>query len=132
MEDEIEQQEALKSATLRLANLEEERKEAAKAAANKKTSNKKVPKGGKDKEGGSKPEEVEEKKEEHHNAVEEKSLDLFLPKDFTEALKKQVKRPFVFGPISFTDLNLSEDTDPFRDDLVRAYITEQCETDYLP
>ena len=30
------------------------------------------------------------------------------PVDFAKALAKEVPRPFTFGPIEFTDLNLTE------------------------
>lgn len=82
----------------KIAQNEEERRQAAKLAASKK----KGGKGGK----GKDKEEDEEKKEEKPLAEVKKDLDLFLPADFGVALKERIARPFIFGPIEFTGLDL--------------------------
>jgi len=48
-----------------------------------------------------------------------------LPKEFGEALKQKIPRPFIFGPIEFSGLNRSELEDPFDHEQVRAYVEEQ-------
>lgn len=45
-------------------------------------------------------------------------MDLFVPNEFGQALQERIKRPFIFGPIEFTGLNVKEDQDPFRYDLI--------------
>jgi hypothetical protein len=44
---------------------------------------------------------------------------LFIPNEFGLALREKIARPFIFGPIEFTGLNLSEEEQPFRSELVR-------------
>ena len=41
-------------------------------------------------------------------------LNLNDPDDFAKALIKEVPRPFTFGPIEFTELNLTEEQKPFE------------------
>lgn len=62
-----------------------------------------------------------------------KELDLFIPSEFGLVLKDKIARPFIFGPIEFTGLNLSEEESPFRADLVRKGVQDHLErTPYLP
>lgn len=75
--------------------------------------------------------EEEEKKEEKISEPIKKEFDLFLPKEFGMALEEKIQRPFIFGPIEFT--NLSDINEPFRDDLYRQYIKDiLVKTPYLP
>lgn len=41
-------------------------------------------------------------------------LNLNDPEDFAKALGKEVPRPFTFGPIEFSELNLTEQQKPFN------------------
>lgn len=60
------------------------------------------------------PAEEEEKKEIKATfESEDGDLDLNNPADFAKALTKEVPRPFTFGPIEFSELNLSEAEKPF-------------------
>lgn len=99
----------------KIAANEEERRQAAKLAASKKK------KGGA---GGKKDqkEEEEEKNEVKAPAPSKKELDLFIPNEFAQTLKEKIPRPFIFGPIEFTGLNLSEEEEPFRHDLSRREV----------
>ncbi len=49
----------------------------------------------------------------------QKELDLFLPSEFKQALQEKFARPFIFGPIEFRGLNLSESEAPFQPERVR-------------
>ncbi len=110
----------------KIAANEEERRQAAKLAASKK---KKGGAGGKKEQ----KEEEEEKKEEKAPAPVKKELDLFIPNEFAQTLKDKIPRPFIFGPIEFTGLNLSEEEEPFRHDLARREVQDNLErTPYLP
>jgi len=51
-------------------------------------------------------------------------LDLFVPSEFGQAVKEKIGRPFVFGPIEFNNLHLTEEQEPFRPDLIRRHIIE--------
>ena len=104
-EEEVKYQaEAIQRAKDKVAANEEERRQAAKAAAAKKKG-----KGAKK----DQKDDEEEKKEVLAQAPPAKQLDLFLPHEFAEALKEKIPRPFIFGPVEFTDLHLSEDEYPF-------------------
>lgn len=60
-------------------------------------------------------------------------MDLFIPNEFGQAVKEKICRPFVFGPIEFTGLNLTEDIEPFRHDIARKYVIDTLEkTPYMP
>ena len=39
--------------------------------------------------------------------------DLFSPEGFEKALKKKVGRPFIFGPVEFEGLDISNEELPF-------------------
>lgn len=48
-------------------------------------------------------------------------------------MRERIQRPFIFGPIEFQNLNLTEDQEPFRHDLVREYIVDLLvKSPYLP
>ena len=47
---------------------------------------------------------------------------MFIPSEYGQVLKEKIARPFIFGPIEFTGLNLSEEEAPFRADLVRKEV----------
>ena len=51
--------------------------------------------------------EEEKKKEESFVDLVQKTLNLDLPSEFDQNLKEKFKRPFLFGPVDFTDLNQS-------------------------
>jgi hypothetical protein len=54
-----------------------------------------------------------------------------LPREFGMALEEKVPRPFIFGPIEFT--NMADDTVPFKDDLYRETVKDTLvKTPYLP
>ena len=91
------QAEEIQRARDKVAANEEERRQAAKTAAAKK-------KGGKGKKDQVKEEE-EEKREEKVVVQVKKELDLFLPKEFAMAVQQKIPRPFIFGPVEFTNLN---------------------------
>ena len=59
---------------------------------------------------GAKPKKDEEPKEEEkpQGPPPKRELDLSNPQDFAEALKEQIPRPFVFGPIEFSELDNPE------------------------
>lgn len=84
-----------------IANEEERRIQAAVSAAKKKNT------GGAGGNKGGKKDAEEEKKDDDNrvSAPVRKDLDLFNKADFGQALKEQVLRPFVFGPIEFTGLD---------------------------
>ena len=46
------------------------------------------------------------------------------PVDFAKALAKEVPRPFTFGPIEFSELNLSESEKPFPANEARQRIID--------
>lgn len=56
--------------------------------------------------------------------VEERVLDLSIPEDFAIALQRRCPRPFTFGPVVFTNLNLSEDDYPFNAHEMREKIVD--------
>lgn len=39
----------------------------------------------------------------------EENFDLFVPASFERALKAKIERPFVFGPIEFDNLHLTDE-----------------------
>lgn len=110
------QTEAIQQAKDRQIALEEERKQAAaqKAAA---AAKKKGGKGGAQNKKDAKEEEEEKKVVEEKPQVQVKrELDLFIPNDFKAALEEKIQRPFIFGPIEFGNLSVSELEQPFRHD----------------
>ena len=42
-----------------------------------------------------------------------KDLDLYLPKEFAEALKEKIGLPFLFGPVEFNGLNVDDKAYPW-------------------
>jgi hypothetical protein len=52
-------------------------------------------------------EPIEEEFKEH--IQKEEVYDLFVPASFERALKAKIPRPFVFGPIEFDNLNLTDE-----------------------
>ena len=99
-----------KAAVIRAA---EEKKALLAAAAAKKA--KAAKKGGKKTEEA--PAEEEDKKQVQVTAPsEDGDLNLNDPADFAKALTKEVPRPFTFGPIEFSELNLTESEMPFDAD----------------
>jgi len=52
----------------------------------------------------------------------EKELDLFLPTEFSQALKKKIERPFVFGPITFKGLDSSDFNGDMTREMVMSYL----------
>lgn len=100
-EREVEEQALeIKEARQKVIANEEERRIAAAASAAKK-------KGAK----GKKEAVVEEEKREDkaQGPPPKRQLDLMNLEDFKEALKEKVPRPFVFGPVEFTNLDLPEE-----------------------
>jgi len=106
------QTQAINDAKEKQLALEEERRQAAaaKAAA-----------AAKKKKGGKKDAVVEEdeKKNVEEKVVvqQQKELDLNIPVEFKQALAEKVGRPFIFGPIEFTELNANESENPFNHEL---------------
>lgn len=85
----------------------EELKAAAEANKKKKAPSKKGKKG---KEEEQKEEAVEEQQVVDPDMEEaEKQYDLNLPTEFREALMSKTPRPFIFGPVEFSDLDKAED-----------------------
>lgn len=41
--------------------------------------------------------------------LKEENFDLFVPASFERALKAKIERPFIFGPIEFDNLNLTDE-----------------------
>ena len=83
--------------------MQEERK-AILAAANAKKQ-----KGNKKKKNEEPPKEEEEVKEEKRAVVTPKrDLDLTDPEEFAEAIAEKWQRPFTFGPIEFSGLNVTD------------------------
>lgn len=102
-----------------MARAQEERK-ALLAAANAKKQ-----KGGKSKKSKDEPvkEEEEIKQEEKKVADEPKrDLDLTDPEEFAMAVKEKFTRPFTFGPIEFSELNVSQEDKPFDAEAAREQI----------
>ncbi len=98
--------ERIKEAKTAVIKAAEEKKALMAAAAAKKA--KAAKKGGKKQEEA--PAEEEEKKDEKVTAQsEDGDLNLNDPTDFGKALLREVPRPFTFGPIEFSELNLAED-----------------------
>lgn len=95
--------------------MKEERKAAALAAAAKKK--------GPGKKGASKDKEEEDPNKDDSlpqvfRAPEERSYDIFNPKDYVELLKLHIPRPFIFGPIDFTGL----DQEDFQADYWKEHV----------
>ena len=60
-------------------------------------------------------------------------LNLFSPKDFGEALKEQISRPFIFGPVEFTGLDQDPEEQPFPATEWHQVIENTlCKSVYLP
>jgi hypothetical protein len=89
----------------------EELKAAAEANKKKKAPSKKGKKGNDDQK-----EEVVEEQQVADTELEEaeKQYDLNLPSEFKEALMSKTPRPFIFGPVEFSDLDKAEDQKPFN------------------
>ena len=109
----VEQAERIKQARQVVITNEEERRAAAAANAAKKK-------------GPQKGKVVEEPPKEEPKPTgppPKKQLDLSKPEDFAQALREQIPRPFVFGPVEFTGL----DTEPFPAEQWRATVESQLE-----
>jgi hypothetical protein len=121
--DEIEQQnhkiELAKAAILRAA---EERKQAALLAMSKK--NQKGKKKNKKEEEEAAAEE-EKKEATITSKLDDREVDLTNPKQFAEELSRKIPRPFTFGPIEFTSLQM--DNANFDIDLARQRIVDSLE-----
>lgn len=127
-----EQQKVLADASNALKKSLEEKKqqqlEAAKKAA-------KQAKGGKK---GAKKEAEEEPGEAERAAskLEEEAAEVFdpyLPASFEKALKAKIPRPFIFGPVEFEGLNLTEEEAPFEPEAQREKVAAALERGiYLP
>ena len=74
--------------------------------------------------------EEEDKKPEKKVNEEDVELNLNDPEDFVKALGKEVPRPFTFGPIEFTELNVSEKQSPFDIDAQKQRI-EECLGEFM-
>ena len=61
----------------------------------------------------------------------DEEFDLFVPESFKKALKAQIPRPFVFGPIDFVGLDLSEEEVPFDHEEQRDRIVSSLERTML-
>ena len=101
----------------------EEKKALLAAAAAKKA---KAAKKGAGKKAEEAPAEEEEKKKEEKQTIESDvgELNLNDPADFAKALAKEVPRPFTFGPIEFSELNLSESDIPFDAEKAKQLIID--------
>mmetsp|Transcript_16170 Transcript_16170/g.27359 ORF Transcript_16170/g.27359 Transcript_16170/m.27359 type:complete len:330 (+) Transcript_16170:558-1547(+) len=97
-------------------SIEDKRQQALEAAKKAKAKNKK--KGGKPEDD---PELEEQPKSEH--PLKDEEFDLFLPSSFQRALAHQIKRPFIFGPVEFIGLNLSEEEMAFEAEDQRDRVT---------
>ena len=53
----------------------------------------------------------------------EEDFDLFVPASFERALAAKIQRPFIFGPVEFDNLNLSDEQLPFDPEEQRDKIT---------
>ena len=54
-------------------------------------------------------------------------------KDFERALKKKINMPFMFGPVEFKGLSLSEEQEPFDYNLEREKVISSAQrSTYLP
>lgn len=107
-EEAVEYDRRIKQANEAVNRAAEERRQAQLAAMAKKVSKKK----GKTKDADAdEPDgitrEGESKTYENETTGEEKSLDLFVPEQFSEALRTKTPRSFVFGPVLFDKLNLT-------------------------
>lgn len=93
---------------------EEEKRNAARAAAQNK-------KGKKGKKAEAKPEEVpEEEKKVEQKEEAKKELNLHLPKEFREAIEEKVPDNFIFGPVTFKNL----DNELFDEEKAREAVLE--------
>ena len=112
-----------------LTELHEERRLAAVAAAAKKKPGKKG-----SKEARKQEEEEEPVKEELPLILkdqEPKNYDIFRPLDYIEILKEKIPRPFIFGPVDFTDID--NNSEPFPVDFWHETIIESLmRSPYLP
>lgn len=126
-----EQQKVLAEASNALKKSLEEKKqqqiEAAKKAA-------KQAKGGK--KGKKEAEEEPGEAERAASKLEEEATEVFdpnLPASFEKALKAKIPRPFIFGPVEFEGLNLSEEEAPFEPEAQRDKVAAALERGiYLP
>jgi hypothetical protein len=64
--------------------------------------------------GKKKPVQEEKQDEEEKSKKEDDEVpDLFTPEGFQKALRKKVARPFIFGPVEFDGLDISNEEQPF-------------------
>ena len=60
-------------------------------------------------------------------------FDPYLPASFEKALKAKFPRPFIFGPVEFEGLNLTEEEAPFEPEAQREKVAAALERGiYLP
>ena len=99
-------------------SLEEKKLQALEAAKKAKSKAKKKGKGAEEEP----PEEVEQLTRTDY-AQKEEDFDLFVPESFQRALAARVPRPFVFGPVEFEGLDLSEAEVAFEPESQREKVT---------
>ena len=115
MNEAQEQDKQLVDATNALKKSLEEKKLQAMEAAKKAKAKAKKTKGKADEE------PIEEEFKEY--VQKEEVYDLFVPASFERALKAKIARPFIFGPIEFDNLNMTDDVAPFDYEEQRERVT---------
>ena len=92
--------------------------EAAKKAKSKPASNPKGQKpGGKGEKDEAEEQEAKVSSKPDSIKKPEEVFDLNIPDQFERALKAKIRRPFIFGPVEFEGLNLSETESPLDSQL---------------
>lgn len=107
-------------------SLEEKKLQAMEAAKKAKAKAKKKGKGAEEEPA----EEIEQVARADMNMKEE-DFDLYVPASFERALQARVPRPFVFGPVEFEGLDLTEEQQAFEPESQREHVTSALDRSIL-